>query len=347
MKRANREDVARLAGVSTAVVSYVINNGPRPVAEATRSRVIAAMDELRYRPNASARALKLARTNVIGLLMWDITNPYFSEMAKYMQERAHERGYGLMIGNTGQDGIEETAELHNMLGREVDGIALSGVRRPETLTAIARSGVNVISMDWHLAAPDIPSVGIDDYGATREAVEHLLWHGHTEVGLIAGIDDLTLREKSWSDTMSARCTPERLKELTAYGDFTRQGGYQAAIDLLKRPNPPKAIFVSSDVQAFGVVRAVQHLGLNIPNDVAIISLDGTDASAFTYPSLTVIRLPLDEIAKHVVDKLTSHGADERMHTTFPHTLIPRESCGCVSPEHAGREDVRAFSHSQS
>jgi LacI family transcriptional regulator len=326
MTRANREDVARLAGVSTAVVSYVINNGPRPVAEATKVRVLAAMDELHYRPNASARALKLARTNVVGLLMTDITNPYFSEFAHHLQDHAYAHGYGLMIANTGPDGVKETAELHNMLAREVDGIAIYGVRKPETLETILRAGIRVMSLDWHLDRPNIPSVGIDDYGATREAVEHLIAHGHDEVAFIGGKDDLTLRLRAWTDIMGARCTPDRLSELRAVDEFTREGGFDATLRLLKQPNPPAAIFVSSDVQAFGALRAVQHVGLKIPDDVAIVSLDGTDASAFTYPSLTAIRLPLAEIAKHCIDKLTA-GDQDGTHITVPHTLVIRESCG--------------------
>jgi len=203
MARARREDVARLAGVSDAVVSYVLNGGPRPVAEATRARVLAAVAELRYRPNASARALRLARTNVLGLLIADITNPYFSEFALRVQDRAYARGYGLMIANNGEDGDKATGELRNMLGGEVDGIAVYGVRTPEILKTIVSAGMKVVLLDWHLTDPNVPSVSIDDYGATRQGVEHLVWHGHREVGMIAGRDDLSRRQQAWSDTMAA------------------------------------------------------------------------------------------------------------------------------------------------
>jgi len=328
MSRANREDVARLAGVSTAVVSYVVNEGPRPVAQATRDRVLAAMDELKYRPNASARALKLARTNVLGLVVTDITNPYFSELALLLQEKAYARGYGLMVANTGQDGEKGTAELSNMLAREVDGVAVYGVFKPETLALIARTDVRVVSMDWDLTAPNVPSVGIDDYGATSQAIDHLMKHGHKEVGLIAGSGDLTLRQQSWADTMRAHVPPDRLDELKVVGEFSRQGGYDAAIELLSRSNRPRAVFVSSDVQAFGALRAIQQLGLRVPDDVAIVSFDGTNASAFTSPSLTAIQLPLDEIARHCLDKLIDERPQERLHITVPHQLVIRESCGC-------------------
>ncbi|WP_239065878.1 LacI family DNA-binding transcriptional regulator [Microbacterium hibisci] len=327
MPRANRTDVARLAGVSTAVVSYVLNDGPRPVADATRQRVLAAVEQLGYRPNASARALKLSRTDVLGLMVDDITNPFFSEIAAHVQRFAHQHGYGVMIGGEHREGVEQTTELQNMVAREVDGIAIFGARRQETLTSIARAGIKVVSMDWNLTAAEIPSVGIDDYGATRQGIDHLLWHGHEEVAFIAGTHDVSLRRRAWIDAMTPRCSPERLEQLQAAGDFTREGGYAAAKQLLERPDRPTAVFVSSDVQAFGALRAVQQSGLRVPQDIAMVSLDGTNASAFTCPSLTAIQLPLETIARCSVEKLISESSGD-LHLTVPHALVIRESCGC-------------------
>lgn len=327
-KRANRQDVARLAGVSTAVVSYVINDGPRPVAAATKAKVLEAMHVLSYRPNATARALKLQRTNVIGLLVRDITNPYFSELASAIQDHAHRAGYAIMIGTSGQGGVEETAEFQNLLDRQVDGIAVYGIRRDETLAAIERSGARVVSLDWHLDRPGVPSVGIDDFGAAREAVEHLLQHGYNEVGLIAGRDSADLREQAWADAMGIRISPERLTELRVFGDYTLEGGYEAALALLRLPEPPRAIFVSSDVQAIGALRAAHSQGIRVPQDLALISIDGTDAGKFAFPSLSAIELPFAEIAEYIVGVLTSRSAPATGQV-FEHLLVRGESCGCV------------------
>lgn len=327
MRRASLRDVARAAGVSTAVVSYVLNDGPRPVAPDTRARVLAAIDELEYRPNANARALRLSRTNVIGLLVRDITNPYFSELAQKVQEGAHRAGYGLMIGNAGSGGVEETAEFKSMLAREVDGIAVYGASQVETLSAISKSGIRVVSLDWHLDESGIPSVGIDAVGATRDAVEHLRWHGHEQIGFIAG-DRPDVREKTWAELMTGVLDPSRVDALGAASSFSLKGGYDAAVRLLTLAAPPRAILASSDVQAFGALRAAQYLGLRIPGDVAIISIDGTDASAFTFPSLTAIQLPFQEIADYIIEELTatSPTPDSRR---FSHSLVRRESCGCL------------------
>lgn len=336
MKRANRVDVARLAGVSTTVVSYVVNNGPRPVAEATRERVLDAMRQLSYRPNANARALKLSRTNVIGLLVRDLTNPYFSELARNLQEYAHRAGYALMIGNAGHGGVEETAELQNLLSREVDGIAIYGVHREETLRAIASSGARVVSLDWHLEKTQVPSVGINDYGAAQDAVQHLLDHGYTDIGLIAGRDEGDLREAAWADALAPHVALERLEELRAYDDFSLRGGFRAAEQLLASSRPPRAIFASSDVQALGAMRALHARGVRIPEEIAVISIDGTEASEFAVPSLSAIQLPLDEIAKYVAHTLTSSDEAPSRHT-FAHTLVRRESCGCTPARAAGSQ----------
>lgn len=327
MTRANREDVARLAGVSTAVVSYVTNGGPRPVADATRDRVLAAMDQLNYRPNASARALKLAKTYVLGLLMTDITNPYYSEFARIFQDLAYEAGYAVMIANTGYDVAKEAAELSTLLAREVDGIAAWGVQKDESLDVLISSGVRTVSMDWHISREEVPSVAIDDYGAVREAVEHLQWHGHERIGFVGGHNDRTMREQSWRDAISASLGDEMIR-LAEWGDFTRDGGYHAAMRLLDRPDRPTALFVSSDVQAFGAIRAAQVLHLDVPANVAVISFDGTIASAFTTPPLTAIQVPFEQIARHCLRKLTAPRDSFELHTTVPHHLEIRASCGC-------------------
>lgn len=330
MGRANREDVARLAGVSTAVVSYVVNGGPRPVAEATRTRVLAAMEELNYRPNASARALKLARTYVLGLMMTDITNPYYSEFARIFQDLAYEAGYAVMIANTAHDGAKEIAELRSLLAREVDGIAAYGVRQEETLELLASSGVRTVSMDWHLTREGMPSVVIDDYRATRLAIEHLRGHGHRRIGFIGGTGDRTMRQTAWRDTVGP-VVGDELEDLAEWGEFSRDGGYHATMRLLDRPDRPSAVFVSTDVQAFGSLRAARVLRLKVPQDVAVVSFDGTVASAFTSPPLTTIQVPFEQVARQCLRKLTAPRESFELHTTLDHHLEVRSSCGC-NPE---------------
>jgi len=336
MLRATRQDVAQLAGVSTAVVSYVLNDGPRPVAEATRQRVLAAMEQLSYRPNALARALKSERTYVLGLMIADITNPYYSEFARAFQDQARDAGWTVMIASGNQDSERETEDVKSFLAREVDGIAVYGARGDETLDVLASSGTRVVSV--HFDREELPSVAVDDYSATRTAIEHLQAHGHIRIGFLGGLGDFTQRDLAWRDALSPDLAAD---DLLAWGEFSRQGGYDAMIDLLSRTNPPTAVFVSSDYQAFGALRAAEVLGVRVPEDLAIVSYDGTSGSAFTSPPLTAIRIPFDLIARQCLRKLTAAPASFELHTTVPHELVLRDSCGCGETETGRGRPIRA------
>ncbi len=332
LARATRDDVAKRAGVSTAVVSYVVNNGPRPVASATRERVLVAMAELEYRPNASARALKLARTGVLGLMVPDISNPFFSEFAKHVQDIAHDQGYAVIVGNTNLDPERERAQFTSIMDREVDGLIVFGIRDAALVGSLSTTRVPVVSMDWQLQDGSVPTVVADDYGAAVSAVQHLVGHGHTDIGYIGGPDDLRIshiREQGWSDIVGPLVGLARLTELRAFAEFSRRGGYAAGLELLSSTmTTPSALFVSSDVQAIGVLHACYALGVDVPEDLAIVSFDGTEDSEFSSPPMTTVQLPLELMALHAVRKVlgTSTGLD--LHSTIPHHLIVRDSCGC-------------------
>ncbi len=335
--RATQDDVARRAGVSTAVVSYVVNGGPRPVAPSTRDRVRRAMDDLGYRPNASARALKLARTGVLGLLVPDIGNPFFSQFAKHVQEVAHAQGHALILGDTGLEPDREAAQLSSILERGVDGVIVFGIRDPSVVRTLTSSGVAMVSMDWQLKAGGVPTVVADDYGAAVVAVEHLVGHGHREIGYVGGPDDLEIshiRQQAWVNVVEPLVGPARLAELQRFAPFTRRGGYSATTALLgDRETRPSALFVSSDVQAIGALHACDELDLGVPDDVAVVSFDGTEDSEFSSPPMTAVQLPLELMAERAVATLLGERGST-IHSTVPHRLVIRRSCGCL-PDAAG------------
>ncbi|WP_336626031.1 MULTISPECIES: LacI family DNA-binding transcriptional regulator [unclassified Microbacterium] len=331
MSRPTRRDVADRAGVSTAVVSYVVNDGPRPVAESTRARVLAAIADLGYRPNAAARALKLSRTNIIGLLITDIRNPFFSEFAKLFQDLLHQRGYSVTIGNTELDPELERSQIDAMLAQEVDGVVTFGLTTSEPLERLMSEGVSVVSLDWRIREGPIPTIAVDDYGATQLAVRHLMEDGHTEVGFIGGPELSGIagaRIQAWRNVVGeSGISPERLKEIEAFGEFSRRGGFDAMTVLLSKPKRPTAVFISSDVQALGALHACRELGLRVPEDVAIVTFDGTEDSAFSAPPLSVIQLPLQAMAEQAVDAVLGVGEASALHVTLPHSLSARASCG--------------------
>ena len=329
-RRASRKDVALLAGVSVAVVSYVMNGGPRPVAAGTRERVMAAVNELNYRPNALAKALKLDRTNVIALLVPDISNPFFAEFSKHLQSEAFALGYSLIVGDTSLDPAKEAAQVESLLDREIDGIVLFGMRNLSLLSSLRPSGIRVVSLDHEVSTLGFSTVVVNDYQAARDAVDHLIAHGHKRVGFIGGPTTTTVaqdRRRGWEDSIAEHGLTTNPEPRAFSAEYTREGGYQVTKRILDSPQRPTALFVSSDVQAVGVLRACRESGTRVPEDLAIFSFDGTKESEFSWPRLSTVVLPLKEMAVKSLKALTASGSDA-VSEPVEHALALRASCGC-------------------
>lgn len=344
MSRPTRNDVARRAGVSTAVVSYVLNDGPRPVADATRERVLRAIADLGYRPNASARALKLARTGVLGLFVPDIANPFFAAFARHVQDQAQRRDLAVMIGNTGLDPSREETQLGSIIERQVDGLIAFGIKGPAQLERLVMSGIPLVSMDWQLQDASVPTIVADDYGAARTAIEHLIDHGHSRIAFIGGPEGLQVsgaRRDAWQTLIGAGLDPVEAERLEVAAEFNLIGGYNGYIRLHEQlGGHPRALFASSDVQAIGAIRAATDLGIAVPTDLAVVSFDGTQVGEFSIPSLTAVRLPLELMAEHAVQKVLQGPGQLGLHSTVPHSLVIGESCGC--PPRRGPRDTVAL-----
>ncbi len=328
-----RTDVARRAGVSVAVVSYVLNGGPRPVAEATRQRVQQVIDELGYRPNANARALKLARTRTLGLIVRDNANPFFAEFARHVEDESFTRHHALLLGDSSEDPRREAACVDSFLDRSVDGIMVIGLAAAASLRDVTARGTPVVVLD-KMSEPDlqVATVYVDNHDGARVATEHLVGHGHRRIGCISGplgIPAADDRIAGWQAGLSAAGLAHP-RTLSARADFSRNGGYQAATRLITRRPHPTALFVGSDIQAAGALRALRDANLRVPEDVAIVAFDGTDGSSFTNPPLSVVQQPFAEMARTAVSLLLDNrGAGTHV---LPVRLIPRRSCGCDHPD---------------
>lgn len=326
--RATRKDVAARAGVSTAVVSYVVNSGPRPVAPATRQRVLDAIQVLDYRPNAAARALKLQSTETIGLVTPDNSNPLFAELSRAIEEAADERGYALLLTNSAGLPALERKHLRNLASRQVDGILLVSETPSPDLAGPIDAGLPVILMNRAEGLTGVVSIGVDFRHAARVGVEHLIAHGHRSIGLVVGLDGIGSsreRESGWRDALTGAGLPEGPIARTEY---TREGGYDAARRLLASANAPTAIFASSDMQAAGLLKAMHEAGIAVPDDVAVVSFDGSPESEFTWPPLTVVKQPVTRMARDAVAALLQAPAVSPGHVTYLSELVIRRSCGC-------------------
>ena len=324
-----RKDVARYAGVSTAVVSYVVNGGPKRVAPATEAKVQDAIRVLGYRPNAAARALKLGSSETLGLIVPDNSNPFFSLLAHAVEDAAAELGYALVLTNSDGNVGKERRNIRNLAARQVDGVLLASVLFEPDLEDLEKADIPSVLLNHGREAAGFNSIGVDLATGARTAVEHLLSHGHTRIGLAMGtnvsgqFDD---RERGWLEALRDAGVPEGP---IVHSEFTRPGGYIAGQRLIASSNRPTAIFASSDMQAIGILRAVHEAGLSAPGDVALASFDGSAEAEYSWPALTTVEQPVRAMAEAAVAALVGAGRGEpAQHRIYPTDLRIRQSCGC-------------------
>ena len=323
-----RADVARYAGVSDAVVSYVVNSGPRPVAAETAERVRAAIDVLGYRPNLSARALKRGSAQMLGLILSDISNPLFAEFALQIEMAAFAHGHVVLMTNSLGDTITERRLLEDLMSRQVAGLLLASTRsRPDGIDKAVRFGIPTTVIDCTGPIPGHSSLGPDTVGGTTLVVEHLIEvHRPHTIGMVAGEGgDEDLRERGWQQATRAAGLPDGPRIRVP---FTREGGYLGGRRLLDTRNPPDAIFAASDLQAVGVLRAAHELGVKVPDDLAVVTFDGTKEAEFCWPSLTASRQPLREMAVDAVNTVLARNPAPPAHRSYPMELVIGQSCGC-------------------
>ena len=321
-------DVARRAGVSTAVVSYVVNNGPRQVAPATAARVHAAIEELGYRPNPSARALRLGTTDLIGLVVPDSSNPFFAELAQGIERTAAQHGYSMVLVNSNNSGEQERLKVESLANRRVNGLVVATALPPDQLDLGDSQGIPTAILNTNGPIPGFHTIGPDFRQGAQTAVEHLLnVHKARTVSLATGEAlkyETNSREQGWLDALTHN---GRTQRPIVEGDFTREGGYQMGQELIKG-GLPDAVFATSDLQAIGILRALHEAGVRIPEDVAIVSFDGTSESEYSWPALTVVRQPITAMARAAVAAVLHPSQATPEHNTFNTDLVIRRSCGC-------------------
>ena len=323
-------DVAKRAGVSVGTVSRVINRVPEVTPE-LRTRVEAAIDQLGYRPNALARSFRRQRSSTLGLVIPDVTAPFFAELAKHIEAAALKLNYTLLLGNAMYSPELERVYLNTLADRRVDGLII--VPSTSVNPVSSREQAKVVVVDRELSGMDI--VSSDHRGGAVAAVEYLLELGHTLIACIAGAQDLPpLRERyhGYFDTVAPVFAEHgvEVQSFVRIGPWDYQFGYEAAQSLLGESSPrPTAIFCSSDQQAIGVLRACADLGLNVPRDLSIIGYDDIPLADLVMPRLTTVRQPIEAIARHALDQLVSRLAapgKRRRRIFLPTELVVRASC---------------------
>jgi len=329
-----RADVARHAGVSDAVVSWVVNGGPKTVSEATAARVQEAVAKLGYRPNSTARALALGSTTMLGLVVPDSTNPFYAEYAVAVQHAAAARGYALLTISAGSDAAVELRGVLDLCDRQIDGLILARGTGAGVVGELARRGVRtpVVLVDSAAPHPGHLTIGPDATAGIEAVTDHLLTvHDHASVALVIGdTTDVELdgRQSGW---LRAHARNRRSPGAVERAPFTRTGGYEAGLRLLTAGTRPTAVVTGSDLQAVGVLRAAREQGLDVPGDLAVASFDGTEEASFTWPSLTTSRQPVEAMAEAAVAAVLARDLPYE-HRTFATELVLGGSCGCGAPD---------------
>ncbi|MEU5878926.1 LacI family DNA-binding transcriptional regulator [Spirillospora sp. NPDC047279] len=327
---ASVKDVARLAGVSVATVSRVLNDSA-PVTAGTRERVLAAVAELAYRPNAVARSLRTDATRTIGLIIGDILNPFFTELARAVEDEARVTGYSVVIGNADERPERQDHYVRTLLEQRVDGLLLCPTAEitPLVRDAVA-DGTPLVFLDRTLPGLDVPTVRADGTAAIGELIAHLTRLGHRRIAFISGPALLSTgrdRTAAFVAAMAGHGLPVRDEYLEA-GDFQAASGRASAARLLALPEPPEVIFAGDNLMALGALDEIRARGLRIPADVALASYD--DLPWFTHvdPPITAIDQPVQELGRLAVRGLAERiGGRPADPVVLAARLVVRRSCG--------------------
>jgi LacI family transcriptional regulator len=330
-------DVARRARVSPATASRVINGSTKPVADELRERVLKAVGELNYVPNAHARMLARAERGAIGVIVHDVSDPYFAEITRGLQRVATERGTLLVICNSYRDPARERDYVEMLRAQRMTAIVLAGSGYHDaratralhsSLETYQRSGGRVAVIGRHALPGD--TIAPANAEGSQLLGEYLFSQGHRVIGVIAGPQELTTTTDRLGGLRAAaraagRTVPARR---VVYTDFTRDGGARAAARLLDAEPELTALAAQNDAMAIGALSIARDRGLSVPGDLSIVGFDDMPIAQDVTPALTTVRLPLVEMGVRALTlALGTHPTGEPLVETAPATLVVRASAG--------------------
>lgn len=329
MAKVTRKDVARRAGTSVAVVSYVVNDGPRPVAPETRKRVLNAIDEIGYRPDSIAKALASGSTRSLGLIVPNIDNPFLSALAHEVGHHLFARDRVMLLADSADSTLQEVEVAKLLVQQQVDGLIFYGVDRQHDFIEQYAQSLPIVVLDDPGNLDGVGYVRVDEQAAAAMATQHLVDHGSDSIGIIAGplsLPNSQDRLNGWRDVLR-KAGHDPSDSLVFQGPFTRDGGYEAGMRLLEQEASPESVFVSNEQQALGLLAAADQRGVSVPNDLRIVCFNGTSSSKFSIPTLTAVEQPLQKVAHSAVEMLTQPVFSPK---TIMHEveLVRRRSCGC-------------------
>lgn len=327
-------DIARLAGVSSATVSRVIN-GSGLVRPETAERVQQIISEKRFVPNGSATTLKYGRSSTYGLIIPDITNPFFPEFIHSFESLLADKNQDMLIATTESRAAKLKKTIHRMLVRQVEGIALLASEiDTEPIESLMHNRVPLVTLDRRLTGLGLSDVSVQSLSGMKTAVEHLINLRHRRIAYIGGHTGPTIsdhRLRSFTKAMESAGLPVDERLLQA-GNYRVTGGETAMSALLELDTKvrPTAIMCANDLTAIGALRIIHRRGLSVPGDFSVVGFDDIEISDIIFPPLTTLRLPREQIARTFVSALEAFDPDPHIpgkQYKVETTLIVRESTG--------------------
>lgn len=317
-------EIAKKAGVSVATVSRTVNR-VRSVNPDIAARVWSAIDEVGYVPNTQARALVSGRSRILGLIVSDITNPFFPELIQGFEQVAVQAGFEVLLGSTNYDPVKMAGAVRRMIERKVEGVAVMTSEMESSLIGqLTNRQIPLAFVDVGPSAPHISNIVVNYRLGVFQAVQHLRRLGHRRLAFISGpltLKSAVARREAFLECFSA-VQMDGEPPVMVESDHTLEGGFNAVQELLSAPNVPTAVMCSNDLTAIGVLRGIDAEGLRTPRDMSVVGFDDIDMAQFTLPPLTTIRLSRQDLARRAFDSLiadiehsvASEGAEYQLET---------------------------------
>ena len=324
--RITMDEIAKLAGVSKATVSRVLNDSECGVGEQTRVRVKKIAEELGYSVEQTEKKKNVSFTRYIALILPDITNPFFADLAKSVENSLRKKGYSLVLANTDFSEDNEAAQIRELMVKRLEGILLvpSGIRAREEHDLPRRYQIPMVLLDRKLEGiSDIPGVYSNNEYASVISCEHLIRKGARDIVFISGplnVSTSIERFEGYKAVLAQHSIPFR-PEMCRHGSYTVESGYNAVLELERSGISYSAILAANDLMALGALKAVREFGYRVPEDVQIIGFDNIEFSQYCEPSLSTMQQPTFDMGAKAVELLT--GIIEKRDPVQPERLIPK------------------------
>ena len=298
-------DVARHAGVSSATVSRVMSSKPQ-VDQETRRRVLAVVEELGYRPNRVARSLRRERTQIFGLIISDIQNPFFTSLVRAIEDVAYQHGYGVLLCNSDEDKDKEGLYVDLMCGERVAGVVITPTCETNGASRrLIKANIPVVAVDRRCLDEEVDTVVIDNAAAAFEVVSQLISRGHRRIGAVVGPISMTTgheRREGYEKALKAHGLG-LVPELLRMGAPKEEFGYLSTMELLDLPDPPTALFLANNKVTMGALRAITKRGLRVPDDIGLASFDLMDWMDVIKTGLIVVAQPTYDLGHTAAELL--------------------------------------------